>query len=427
MAQFGYTYESFSTFNTSSVRSEAPGHVAKPFSPFVPKTNGNSEGHVIEKKIVPVVSNNPYGNEANYHARPRDEDGWRNHHQTSPVRGSPREVDNFLTKVMNEPNRPVRSIPVTSPRHSPIGGTIRNDNRDGYNVNNYAYGNKEGRNPIGSTIKNDKYDGYNNGTNGYGGDYGNYGNREVHKPIGNPEKKDFYDGYNGNPKGYGGYGDYNKKEGHNPTGSPIRNGYSNGYGDYGVGNGKPTLNNYDDNDYGDYGNHFNNKERPRPAGSGVGPKSSLGWTLAPRKGTQLSEPTDDIYKAIELLKNEADKRNGYVNNGGPKYDNYDYNGNNERRYDGPGPLISRHGPTASQFDKGMDLVNETERLKKIVTGPQSRPVQNRDGSWSNANLNHSSSRPPFITTSIDGRGADTTRYGVINHREAEKKFQGMTL
>ncbi|TKY52164.1 interleukin enhancer-binding factor 3 [Spatholobus suberectus] len=462
MAQFGYTYRTVSTYNTSSgVRSEMGGPVIKPFAPFVPKVNGNgpSEGHVTRKIIVPVASR-PYGDES-------DDDEYCKPQPTSPVRGS----------VMTSPdwrhgsNKPIGGTEKndkhdghnngTNYGNKPFGGTIKNDNRygnnngtnygskpfggtfkndyhDGYNNGtNYGYGDHAGRKPIESTIKpiggairNDKYD----GTNGYGGDYRNKERRNL---IGDPVKRDNYDGHNGYGP-YGGYGDYNNKAGPKPkpTGSHV-----NGHGGYGIGNGNdkdrgkpfgsagPTRHdNYDsdsDSD-GDHGN-YNNKEGHKNGG----PKAISGWTASPRKGTQLSKPTNDIGEAMELLK-EAAKLNGNDRgyNGGPKPKPYEY----DNRVDGPSPLMSRPAPPAGNYDKTMILVNESERLKKInvTDGPpiQSRPnVPIKDETRPNGNFKLAPMRQRFNL--VDGRGPDyDTRRSydeVINHKEAEKRFNGVTL
>ncbi|XP_061349472.1 uncharacterized protein LOC133294744 [Gastrolobium bilobum] len=227
-------------------------------------------------------------------------------------------------------------------KHSPQTEAypIRNDNYAGYYNGTNGYGdygsNKEGRNPIGGTIRNDNHDGYYNGTNDGYGDYGNYGNKEGRKPIGSTIRNDNYGGYNG-PNGYG---EYNNKEGRKPFGSTLRN------------------ENYGDNDYGDY----NYKEVQRP-------KYSSGWTAAPRKGTQLSEPTHDIGKTIELLKKAAKETSNNNNNEHSNKGGHKATGN-----------VSWLGESTNKVEKGMELVKEAERLKNIVTGPPLRYADYRDAS-----------------------------------------------
>ncbi|MCH94418.1 hypothetical protein A2U01_0015378, partial [Trifolium medium] len=238
MGEYGYVYRSVSTYSTTRNGTREPA-VIKPFVPFIPKSNGSnySEGAVTKKTIVPVTSR-PYDEPATYkYASSEDEsdDEWRR--QTSPIRNSPRKVDDrFPTKVQNhEASRnPQRFGPVADRgRHSPqptaegrkaIGiSPIRNDKYDGTN----GYGGdhratavgdpnpyKEGRKPVGiSPIKNDNYD----GTNAYGGDRrptavrDPYPHKEERKPIGGVGLKSTRDGYNNN--GYGG-----DKEGHKPIG-----------------------------------------------------------------------------------------------------------------------------------------------------------------------------------------------------------------
>ncbi|KAL2325441.1 hypothetical protein Fmac_024499 [Flemingia macrophylla] len=90
MAQYGYasSYRISSTYNVSSDTGEP---VSKPFAPFVPKfNNGNdtSEGYVTKKKIVPIASRPCYSD------NDESDDEWK-----QPIHGSPRKVDEFLTKV----------------------------------------------------------------------------------------------------------------------------------------------------------------------------------------------------------------------------------------------------------------------------------------------------------------------------------------
>lgn len=459
MGGYGYIYRNFSTYNTVKEESRSP--AVKPFVPFVPNTNSNSDGHVTKKTIVPVASR-PYSDE--YPARGDDY-------------GSPHKVDEFLTKVQNEASRPPRFTPVSStdwrqpPQpttynnsangygdygsnkeggRKPVGGTIRNDNYDGYSSpNGYGdYGNKEGRKPIGSTIRNHNYD----GPNGYG-DYGNYDNKEGRKPIGGTIRNDSYDGY----KSPNGYGDYGNKEGYKSDGSPIRNDHYDGYN--GANNGYGNKDGYHGgNGYGDYGN-YSNKEGYKPSGSSVlsdnydrhrpaenysatepkniipggwnKPKISTAWTASPRKGTQLSKPTNDIDKAVELLKVAA-KLNDHSNKEGHKPGGTAY-GDYQRRHDEP----------TSKFSKGVELAKEAERLKNILTGtPQSRssvPIEPSNKDFGDATRRYVSrpSTPQTHVTFVDGREADyrdnidgrddTRRYGdtpIIDSWKAEKKYKG---
>lgn len=203
----------------------------------------------------------------------------------------------------------------------------------------------------------------------------NMGNKQsIGSTINKPD-----DGYN-NGIGYG------KKEGTKPSSvGAITNDNHNGYGYGGYGHEKPFGSAISPT--GDSGNkhtgntYYNNKPTP-------------GWSA-----TNLSKPTNDIDKAIGFLKDEAANR-GY--NGGHKpLESESDNNPHQRIYDGPGPLSSR----PVQVDKkGMDLVNETERIKKINV-----PVIKENRPRSNFS---------------DGRSSG---YGVINHIEAEKRFKGMTI
>ncbi|KAK7269264.1 hypothetical protein RIF29_21985 [Crotalaria pallida] len=521
MAGYGYAYRSISTYST--VRDESRGPVTKPFVPFVPNTNSNSEAYVTKKTIVPVATK-PYGDDY-----PAKGDGY----------GSPRKVDEFLTKVQNEASRPKKFTPVSSTdwrqssqppptynngangygdygsnkeAHKPVGVAIKNDNYDGHNGYGDYGSSKELRKPIGSAIRNDSYNGY-NGPNGYGdygnkegrklvegpirsdnygshnnphgfGDYGNYVNKEGRKPVGGSIKDDKYDGYDGpngygdygnkegrkpvggtirsdkydgynTPNDYGGYDDYNSDEGYKSNGSPIRNGNydgyngaKNGYGGYGNKEGHKPYgsttrdDNYDGyhsgNGYGDDGN-YGNKEGYKPPSSPVPsdnydrhrpgqpkiygttkepikiipskPKIGYAWTASPRKGTQLSEPTNDIDKAVQMLK-EAAKLSGHGNKGGHNYDDY------HRKHDEP----------TSKFGKGMELVKEVEELKNIVKpSTPNKDYGNATGRYGNFNFLSRPRTPPThvadFRDNIDGRD-DAGRYGIIDSRKAEKLYNG---
>ncbi|QCE07394.1 hypothetical protein DEO72_LG9g2413 [Vigna unguiculata] len=283
---------------------------------------------------------------------------------------------------------------------------------DGYGTDDGDYNNKERYKPKSTVVPvyNDGYGAKPSGTpvynDGYGADYGDYNNREGYNPKPKPSDSSVY-----NDRYGADYGSYNNKEGYKPksTGIPFHN---NGYGDnYGTDNGKerstpkpiesPVYNDgyggdygnyskgpkpksteipvYNDgygvggasptgHDYGGYGNYPNNKERNKL----VGPKT----IETPRKGTPLSKPMNDINEALELLKKEAAVVNGN--------------------------------------EKNMNLVDETEKLKKIATKAPETPAK--------GNSRFSSQRPLFNFS--DGRRPD---YGVIDHKEAEKKFKGMTI
>ncbi|XP_019439964.1 PREDICTED: uncharacterized protein LOC109345429 isoform X1 [Lupinus angustifolius] len=303
MEGYGYTYLSISTYNT--VRDETRGPVVKPFVPFVPNTNSNSEGQVTKKTIVPVATK-PYVDDY-----PASDDGY----------GSPSKVDEFLTKVQNEASHPKRSTPVSSTDRRQLpqpvsfndranGYSDRGGNKEGHKLVGYdgrsGYGDygshKEGIKPVGVTFRNDNYDGYNNPN-----DYGAYNSKEGYKSNSN------YDGYNGANDGYGGY---INKEGHRPYGSTTKN---DNYDGFHGGNG-----------YGDYGN-YGKKEGYKPFGSPIlsgkvpnkiipgKPNISTAWTVSPRKGTQLSDPTNDIDMAVQMLK-EAANLSGHNNKGGHNYD-----------------------------------------------------------------------------------------------------------
>ncbi|CAI8603386.1 unnamed protein product [Vicia faba] len=309
--------------------------------------------------------------------------------------------------VAGDPNHPYKE------GRKPITGIIRSAH-DGYS-NGYG-GDKEGRRPIESNIKNGNYE-YDS-PNRYGGDY-----KEGHKPIGGGSIRTSHDGYNsgysgdkegykpiggGNiqkdyydsPNGYG--GDY--KEGHKPIGGGnIQNDYygsPNGYGgDYNQKEGYKPMRN------GNYGNNYGNV-----------PKISSDWSVAPRKGTQLSEPTHDIDKALELLKIEAAKRDHP----------YESNNDHHHYYDSPVPTaMDNWGAPAS--GNGSPRFSDRTGFAGIM-----RP---------NGNVNQLQSRPrnsPIHVTFVDDgrdygdddyyRRGDVGRYGyrdaVIDSREAEKKFKG---
>ncbi|XP_058770517.1 protein transport protein SEC9-like [Vicia villosa] len=239
----------------------------------------------------------------------------------------------------------------------PIGGGSIRTSRDGYNN-----GDKEGYKPI---IRSNIQNGYYDSPNGYGGDY-----KEAHKPIGGGNiQNDYYD----SPNGYG--SDYNKKEGY----MPMRN--------------------------GNYGNSNGNV-----------PKISSDWSAGPRKGIQLSEPTHDIDKALELLRIEAANRDRH------------HESNNDHH-----PYYNSPSPTA------------LDKWNAPAPGNGSPRFTDRTGSAGimkpHGNVNQLQSRPrnsPIHVTFVDDvrdygdddyyRRGDLGRYGyrdaVIDSREAEKKFKG---
>ncbi|BAT95004.1 hypothetical protein VIGAN_08166000 [Vigna angularis var. angularis] len=264
---------------------------------------------------------------------------------------------------------------------------------DGYGADCGDYNNKEGYKPKVSDTPV-----YNNG---YGADYGDYSNKEGYKPIPKPSGTPVYnDGYGGD------YGSYNNKEGYKPksSGSPVKN---NGYGDdYGTVNNKerskpkPTESPvYNDGYGGDHGNYEWSKPKSIPVyknnGYGVGGASPTGGDYGgygnypnkvvgpgpkimetPKKGTPISKPMNDIDEAIELLKKEGAMING-----------------NEKK---------------------MNLVDETEKLKKIATKAPESPAK--------GNSRFSSQRPLFNFNDVK-----RPDYGVIDHKEAERRFNGMTI
>ncbi|CAL0316588.1 unnamed protein product [Lupinus luteus] len=414
MAGYGYTYLSISTYNT--VREETRGPVVKPFVPFVPNTNSNSEGQVTKKTIVPVTTK-PYVDD--YPARG---DGY----------GSPSKVDEFLTKVQNEASHPKRFTHVFSAdrRQFPQPTSVNNGygdrggNKEGHKLVGYdghsGYGdygsNKEGLKPVAVTFRNDNYDGYK-----YPNDYGAYDSKEGYKSNGSPVRNGNYDGYNGANNGYGGY---INKEGHIPYGSTTKN---DNYDGFHGGNG------YDD--YGNYGK----KEGYKPFGSPIlsanydrhhpaenygatgpnkivtgKPKISTVWTVSPRKGTQLSEPTNDIDKAVQMLK-EAANLSGHNNKGEHNYDDY------QLRHDEPTSKFGNIGTPHSRYSVPIE---------------QSSPNKDyRDAAGWSENFNHLSqphtplTHVPDYRDNIDGRGY-AERYGnasIIDSREAEKRYGGRRI
>ncbi|CAL5208529.1 unnamed protein product [Lathyrus oleraceus] len=298
----------------------------------------------------------------------------------------------------------------------PIGtGSIRSASRDGYN-NGYGGGDKEGRRPIEGNIKNGignyEYD----SPNRYGGDHRGapvVGDpsfyKEGHKPIGGGSIRTNHDGYNsgysgdkegykpvggGNiqndyydsPNGYG--GDY--KEGHKPIGGGnIQNGYYDSPNAYGEGY-KPMTN-------GNYGNSYGNA-----------PKISSDWSAAPRKGIQLSEPTHDIDKALELLMIEA-----------AKHDHNQSNNDHHHYYDSPSPTPDNWGGSPRFTDRtgSAGIMRPSGNVNQLQSRPRNSPIH--------------------VTFVDDGRDygddgyyrrGDIGRYGyrdaVMDSREAEKKFKG---
>lgn len=458
MAQYGYAYRSaqISTYNTSNARNIETG--AKPFAPYVPKfSNGNgySDGIVTKKKIIPVASRPYYEDESD---NDHDDDEGKHPHQTSP-----RKFDDFLTKVHNEANRspPRSSGHVTSPdwRHSsqpkpynggyadygtnkPIGGANKLDG-PGYGNN------KEGNKPLygGNTKSFDNHDGYtspakkNNFDHAYDG-YNKNGPKPkpMSKPTGSPVYNSSYGGDYGAPKpinhdgytspydhDYDSYGDYYNKDGSKPTVSPV---YNSGYGgDYNNIEGpkpkpkpKPTGSPVYNSGYGDNYDNYNNgeggKPKPKPTGISVnkngygggygsgsasptrhgnydhegdygnyhnkhgGSKPASGWSDSPRKGIQLTKATNNIDEAMELLMKEAAKLREYEN---------------KAHQNGPGQFGSRPAPPpASTCDRTMN------------------PVRQR------FNFGDGGKRPDYDYDKRRG-------YGVMNHKEAEKKFNGVTL
>lgn len=288
---------------------------------------------------------------------------------------------------------------------------------DGYGTDEGDYNNKERYKPKSTVVPvyNDRYGAdYNNKegykpkpsntpvyNDGYGADYVEYNNKEGYKPkpmpSGTPAYSDGYDADYGNYNNKEGYGDGNYKP--KASGSPVKN---NGYGDdYGTDNNKerskpkPTESPvYNDGYGGDHGNYEWSKPKSIPVyknnGYGVGGASPTGGdyggygnypnkVVGPgpksmetlRKGTPISKPMNDIDEAIELLKKEGAMING-----------------NEKK---------------------MNLVEETEKLKKIATKAPETPAK--------GNSRFSSQRPLF----------NFNDYGVIDHKEAERRFNGMTI
>lgn len=192
---------------------------------------------------------------------------------------------------------------------------------------------------------------------GYNSDYGT--NREEHWPVGSPVRND--NNYHGN--GYvGDYGNYNDKERHKPIGSSIRN------------------------------DNYDRYQRP-------------GWTAPPRNGTQLSEPTNDIGKALGLLK-EAAKLSGDCNNRGrPKdHEGYNSNYNYQRRHDdvdrtNPSIWAEPPGNSGSHFREPSKIDKETERLRNMHMSEPTLSPHKGDTSYSY--------REPMDAT---------RRYGIFNFK-----------
>lgn len=486
MAEYGFTYRSFSTYGTTR-NIETRGPVIKPFVPSKDDNGiGNkkklSEGYVTKKTIVPITSG-PY---ANHDSASATETYNTNHHpskgddETSPVRGYPRKVDEGGSR----PQRfsPVAPHPTPTPTganngyggdyvtgnregRKPVigGGTIRNNDGSYNNGTNYGYGDREGRKPVGISSTNKKNPNYDHEypISGYGGeDYNNrskegyynkpsrngggnydhdYGNKEAgYKPTNNGYD---YGGSNkeGPRKPIGHYDDhdYNRsKEGYKPT-SLIPVGRNNNKGGYGFGNGNnnnddkeqyrrapfgSTNTNYSDDDDGIGGDRYNKKKKEgqmmnKPSNSVWNrPRIIPGWTAAPRKGTQLSEPTHDIDKALEYLKIEAAKHDRRPNS----------------RL-GAGDLESTAGNSSPN---GADTHTHTiDRIRRPggatwplpSTSPTRVKVTDHDGRYAAA----AAAAADYIYSDDDDDDHDhdaytnTRRYGgVIDSDEAEKKFKG---
>lgn len=442
MGEYGYAYRSISTYSTTRNGGTRELLAAVKKKPLFP--NNYSEDAVTRKKIVPVVSRS-YDEPAATGKYPSsgsedesDDDDDRHRRQTNPVHSSPRKVQNH--EGSHNPQRlgPVvdrgRHTPqLTAEGHRPTGGSstinhdganyvgnkghkligidpIGNHNYDGdrrapivvgdpkegrksigISPNNYDGSNgnggerrvvrdpKEGYKPIGiSPIRSGNYD----GTNGYGGDRRAIGDpKEGYKtkPIGiSPIKSGNYDSNNG----YGGdhrapaVGDPSK--GYKSIGiSPIRSdnyggtnhydGYNNGYGGHNIVN-------------------YNNRSNPN------GPKISSNWSAAPRQGTQLSEPINDIDKAMELLKMEAAKR-----------DHQRSISNNTQYYDGS----INASPTGRPY--GGNFIQSQPRMSP--TPVTYIPDDDDDDDYNYYTMDN------------------TGRYGghhnsIIDSREAEKRFKG---
>ncbi|CAJ1976196.1 unnamed protein product [Sphenostylis stenocarpa] len=460
-----------------------------PFVPKLNRGDGYSDEKVGNKKIVPV-GRRPYDYESDddewkHGARASNSPRKLDPPNSTPVTSSPHWAHSSHPKPyiqnydhLDAPRKPswgaINHAGYTSPvikdnydhgyGYKPKS-TVTPVYNDGYGVDYGDYNNKEGYKPKPKPMPKPTVSPVYN--DGYGPDYGDYNNKEGYKPR--PSSTPFYnDGYGAgdynNKERYkpkptsapvyngGDYGDYNNKEGYKPkpTFAPVYNGGD--YGDYNKKEGyKPKLtgtspvhNNGHNDDYGSYNNKERskpeptdspvydhgygsdyNKEGPKPKSSEIpvynsgygigdgspaggdndyggypnnkqgGPKTSPGWSEKPRKGTPLSKPMNDIDEAMEMLKTQAAMRNGV-----PKaHENKPY-------YDGPGPT--------SPNEKSMNLVNESEKLKKIVTSAPQTPTK--------ATFSLSSQRPRFNFN--DGKRRD---YGVMDHKEAERKFNGMTI
>ncbi|MED6209211.1 hypothetical protein PIB30_052522 [Stylosanthes scabra] len=448
MAQYGYMYKSASSYST--VREESRGSSIKPFVPFVPNSNynpsTNSDGYATKKKVVPVASRPDYDDDYDdgYKKHSSPTPGEWNHRQRSPTRAAPQKVNDFLTKVQNEASRPQGSGLSGSNdwRHSPRPTSYNGPNAYSYaNGGDYA-GNKDVSKPIANY-------GY-AAPNGYG----DYNNKERHRPSSSPDR-------NGKYAGYG--GDYDNNEGHRSFESPKYGGYNGGnvYDDYGnrnkeglkpirgsegYGGGNNGYGNYNNREgprlFGsspksvNYGDDYTNKERHKPVG--------VSWTAAPRKGTQLSEPTSNMDRALELLKeaarvssNDLSNKGGHNKGASPTVLPYENRDDYQPRLGGADKSAPGNSWAAalvkepkSKFDKGMELVKEAEKLKNIVTTPS---IDRRDPTNQFANLNISSrpKTPPKHSTFV-GREVDYNRRGygnapIINSRAAEEIYGGKRI
>ncbi|XP_028780870.1 uncharacterized protein LOC114737128 [Neltuma alba] len=225
-------------------------------------------------------------------------------------------------------------------------------------------------------------------------------------------------------------------EGSRPSahGSPVRNdnyyrhggGYGN-YDGYNDGGRRKPIGSYPPNDsYDRYqpADAYSSYEPHRNSANGWSRPPS-GWTPPPRNGTQLSEPTSDIGKALGLLKEAAKVSSpaygDYGNRGRPKDESY-YGS------DRPNPSIwaeppgngGSHNREPSKVGKARELVKEADRLKSLKNKLLGEPKKQHKDDYHY--------REPVDTTDHARRWEDQRRYGNnIDNWQAQRKYNGASI
>ncbi|KAK4282854.1 hypothetical protein QN277_014181 [Acacia crassicarpa] len=214
-------------------------------------------------------------------------------------------------------------------------------------------------------------------------------------------------------------------------GSPVRNDNyyrqsGGGYGNYDTYNdkGRRGPNDSYDRYHHQPADTYSSFEPHRNSANGWS-RTTPGWTPPPRNGTQLSEPTSDIGKALGLLK-EAAK--------GSPTGSGDYRGRpkDESYYgsDRPNPSIwaeppgnggSHHNREPGKVNKAMELAKEAERLRSLKNKLLGEPTkQHKDEYYYREPVDHADA----------ARRRDDQRYygsNNINSWQAQKKHNGASF